>query len=259
MKSHAEYREALALHALGSLENNERQDIEAHLEACPSCLMEFGELRETAAGLVHAISPLDPSPRVLDEILGALESSTALPAPARKLSPAAALRREWRQVLRSKAVVWTVRFAVATVLVVLGYSQVNLLLRLDRAYMEIAHMREIGEFVTSPGVTLVPLWGTETARGAHAKLAYEHATGRFMMFSSHMPAPPPGKRYQLWVIADRVRPVNAFSPDSQNGTLAPPEGDAPFLFGVSLETEDSQAAEPTGGMILMSPPVRYPR
>ena len=56
-------------------------------------------------------------------------------------------------------------------------SQVNLLDRLDRAYLEIARMREIGEFVTSPGVTLVPLWGTDAARGAHAKLAYEHATG----------------------------------------------------------------------------------
>ena len=37
-----------------------------------------------------------------------------------------------------------------------------------------------------------------------------------MMFSSRMPPPPAGKRYQLWVIADRVRPVGAFSPESQS-------------------------------------------
>jgi hypothetical protein len=136
-----------------------------------------------------------------------------------------------------------------------------LLERLDRSYVEIARMREIGEFVTSPGVSLVPLWGTDVARGAHAKLAYEQATGRFMLFSSRMPAPPAGRRYQLWVISDRVRPAGAFSPGSPDGTLrALPRGEEPFLFGMSLEPETaSEADEPTGDMVLMSAPVRHPR
>ena len=43
MTTHDEYREALALHALGSLEEAERQEVEAHLETCPHCLVELAE------------------------------------------------------------------------------------------------------------------------------------------------------------------------------------------------------------------------
>jgi hypothetical protein len=155
--------------------------------------------------------------------------------------------------------VWAARITVAAAVALLTVSQIGLLERLDEAYRELARMREIGEFVTSPGVSLVPLWGTEAARGAHAKLAYEHATGRFMLFSSRMPEPPRGKRYQLWVISDRVRPAGAFSAESPDGTLiTPPRGDEPFLFGISVEP-DADVDEPTGGMVLMSGPVRYPR
>ena len=259
MKTHDDYREALALHALGSLEDYERREVESHLETCPPCAIELGELRETTSHLIHGAAPVEPSPRLLGEILGALDSPAAFPAAAPGVVQTRPPRRQWRQFLGSRPVVWTARFAVALVVLVLAFSQVNLLVRLDRAYAEIARMREIGEFVTSPGVTLVPLWGTEAARGAHAKLAYEHATGRFMMFSSHMPAPPAGKRYQLWVIADRVRPVGAFSLESQNGTLAPPVGNEPFYFGMSLEPEEREVDEPSGGMILMGGPLRYPR
>jgi len=93
----------------------------------------------------------------------------------------------------------------------LTVSQINLLDRLDRAYVEIARMREIGEFVTSPGSRSCRC-GEPTSREARTtKLAYEEATGRFMLFSSRMPAPPAGRRYQLWVISDRVA-AGAFSP-----------------------------------------------
>jgi hypothetical protein len=79
-----------------------------------------------------------------------------------------------------------------------------------------------------------------------------------MIFSQYMPAPPEG-RYQLWVLADRVRPVAAFSADSPNGKLVPPAGNEPFYFGISLEPDDSQNDQPTGGMMLMGGPIRYLR
>jgi hypothetical protein len=262
MTTHEDYREALALHALGSLEKAERREVDAHLETCPRCLVELAELREAVANFVLLAKPLDPSPHHLERLLDALpahggETSTAARASSRtQLAPLSL-----RELLKSKRFAWGARFAVAAVLVLLTFSQINLLERLDRAYLEIARMREIGEFVTSPGVSLVPLWGTDVARGAHAKLAYEQATGRFMLFSSRMPAPPAGRRYQLWVISDRVRPAGAFSPGSPDGTLrALPRGDETFLFGMSLEPETaSEADEPTGDMVLMSAPVRHSR
>jgi anti-sigma-K factor RskA/putative zinc finger protein len=264
MTTHEGYREALALHALGSLEEAERREVEAHLETCPHCLAELAELREATANLVHLATPLEPSANHLQRLLDALPSAGGEPrraAATRASAMAPPTPFSLRELLKSKRFAWSARFAVAAVFVLLIVSQVNLLERLDRAYLEIARMREIGEFVTSPGVTLVPLWGTDAARGAHAKLAYEHATGHYMLFSSRMPAPPAGRRYQLWVISDRVRPAGAFSPDSPDGTLsALPRGDEPFIFGMTLEPENaSQSDEPTGGMVLMSAPVHHPR
>ena len=266
MTTHDEYRDALALHALGSLEKPERHELEAHLEVCPRCLVELAELREAAADLVHLIEPLDPSAGHWQSLMARLPSegvverdAHAAVRPAPRLSRALAAVRG---LVTSRPFAWTLRLGVAAVLVLLTFSQVNLLQRLDRAYVEIARMREIGEFVTAPGVSMIPLWGTDLARGAHAKLAYEHSSGRYMVFSSRMPAPPLGKHYQLWVISDRVRAAGAFSPDTPDGRLlAQPRGDEPFVLGMSLEPEGASAAadEPTGGMVLICPPVRHPR
>jgi len=263
MTTHEDYREALALHALGSLERAERQEVDAHLETCPRCLAELAELREAVANLVLLAKPLEPAPRQFERLLEVLPARVAATSSGTSTVvsvPAPPAPFTLRALLKSKRFTWGARFAVAAVLVLLTISQINLLERLDRAYFEIARMREIGEFVTSPGVSLVPLWGTDVARGAHAKLAYEEATGRFMLFSSRMPAPPAGRRYQLWVISDRVRPAT-FAPGSHDGTLrALPRGDEPFFFGMSLEPETAaEADEPRTDMVLMSPPVRRPR
>jgi len=250
VRTHDDYRQALGLHALGSLADAERMELESHLESCPPCLGELAELRETASGLVKLAKPVAPSPERFEKILRALdaESDTTV----RRFPGALHSRRPF---------VWTARFAVAAVIAFLLVSEWQLLGRLDDALVQVERMRAIGAFVTSPGVTMVPLWGTDAARGAHAKLAYEHATGRYMLFSSHMPVPPKGGRYQLWVISDQVRPAGAFSLDSPDGTLRSlPRGDQPFVFGLSLEPEGTtEVAEPSAGMILMSGLVPEPR
>jgi hypothetical protein len=250
MRTHDDHREALALHALGALAELERAEVEAHLADCPPCLRELAELRESAASLAVLAKPVEPSPGRFDEILRELGANAAASAPARA-------RRSLRAFFARRPVVWTARFAVAMAMVVLVVSEWQLLGRLDQALVEVERMREIGAFVTSPGVSMVPLWGTDAAHGAHAKLAYEHASGRYMLFSSRMPVPPEGKRYQLWVITDRVRPAGAFSLDSPDGTLhALPRGGQPFVFGLSLEPKGlTEVAEPTTGMMLMSGPV----
>jgi anti-sigma-K factor RskA len=197
---------------------------------------------------------VEPSKERTARILAALAAPVTPLEARRPPTPTVREGRRWRPFAIA------VRVAVAAVVLVLVRSQFDLLGRLDEAYRRVEHMQRIGEFVTSPGVSVVPLWGTEAARGAHAKVAYEHATGRFMLFSSAMPAPPDGQRYQLWVISDRVRPASVSRSESSVGKLdAPPRGDAPFLFALSLEAASGETDEPTGSMVLMSGPIRYPR
>lgn len=242
--THEEYRETLALHALGSVETAERLALESHLVVCPSCSTELAELRETATHLALLATPIPPSPASLQRLLAATEAPPDRP-PVRE-------RRRWRRLVLAG------RVGVAAVIVVLSVSQLRLLERLDDAYTEIDRMQAIGRFVTSANVSVVPLWGPEAAGDAHAKLAYDRTTGRFVLISARLPSPPEGTGYQLWVISERFRPVAAFSPESPDGVLrAPPRRDEPFLFAVSVEPV-AEVDEPTGRMVLMSGLLRNP-
>jgi len=235
--THEECREALALGALGALESPEQDAVGAHVARCPACAAELAELEEAAASLARLEPPLAPSPEHLARVLAALD------ADARR-------RRPWRR-LASPG-----RLAVAAAVLVLIGADVALYRRLERASAALAGMRRVGAFVTSPDVVVVSLWGGGARSGAHAKLAYDRVTGRFVLLSSDLAPPPPGAHYQLWVIGDGVRPAAAFHPDAPAGVLtAPPRGDAPVLFGLSVEPAGT-TDEPTGPMVLVSEPVR---
>lgn len=241
--THDDYRDALAWHALGGLPAPE---LAAHLDTCSPCTAELDRLRDTAAHLALTAPPLEPSPAHLARVLDAIEAP-ALPrivvrpiaAPARR----PATRQPFGRVLG---------VAAACVVAVLVVTQVGLLRELAAARRQIAVMRATGAFLSSPDVAIVALAG----RHAHATLAFQRSTGRYVFLSDDLDPPPPGSRYQLWVVADGVEPADVVVAASAHGRLAtPPRGDAPFLFGVSLEPEDG-SDEPTGAMLLLSPVVR---
>ncbi len=57
---HEEYKDWLALEALGALATDESRSLAAHLSTCAECRPELDELRETAATLVYTIAPVAP-------------------------------------------------------------------------------------------------------------------------------------------------------------------------------------------------------
>ncbi len=244
--THDEYRELLSLHALDAIETPDRHVLESHLEACPSCSAELAELRDITADLTFLAAPIAPRPGDLERLFATLDAG---PDRAGAHRPAVRARRKWRS--RVFAAV-----AVAAI-VTLTVSHWRLLGRLDEGYSEIDRLRKIGRFVSSPNVSVVGLWGAEAARGAYAKLAYDRTTGRFVLLSSGLPGVPAGRRYQLWVIAERIHPAGAFLPEAPNGLLlAPPRADL-FFFAVSVEPF-GDVDEPTGDLVLMSGPLRNP-
>lgn len=257
--THDECRETLALHALGSVGASERQALESHLHACSACSGELAELRETAASLALLAPPMAPPPEHLERLLVVLDAADEPRRQIARESTEPVSGRPARERRRWRPLVFAVRLAVAAAVVLLLVSRIALLRRLDAAHLQIESMRAIGSFVTSSNVSVVPLWGARATRVAHAKLAYDRTTGRFVLFSTHLPPPPEGERYQLWVIAEGIRPAGAFLPESPGGVLrAPPRGDELFLFAVSIEPS-AEVDEPTGPMVLMSDPLRNPR
>jgi hypothetical protein len=237
--THEEYRGLLALHALGSAEPAEQHALESHLETCPSCAAELAELRESAAHLALVAAPITPSAEATRRLWRALDAGESV------ASGTVRAPRRWRPRLLA------LRTAVAAVIVILGIAQIRLASRLEDAHAQIERMRDLGRFLTSPDVSVVSLWGGDAAPGTHAKLAYEHSSGRFVLVSSRMPPAPAGSRYELWVISERIYPAGLFSPEAPAGTLAfAPRGDTPFLFAVSIESS-ADADEPSGPLVLV--------
>ena len=147
----------------------------------------------------------------------------------------------------------------AVAVAALVVAQVTLLHRLDQARYMLSRGRELLEFIASPDVTTVPLVATELAPDARAFLAHDRRSGRVVLFAFDLPPAPHGKAYQLWAIAEGVRPGVVFSPDARGGAVlqadwSPGRRDAP-LFAVTLEPSGGEP-EPTGQIFLLGAPSR---
>ena len=247
--THAELREMLGLYALGALEAHDAAALAAHLEKCPSCLAELVNLEESVAELAHAAGPIPPPADVTSRILRAARSEPPLAA----LSPARTARPRRRRAPGR----WRRRLGAAAGVVLLVVSQITLRHRLDRALHTLVRGRDLLGFIASPDVTTASLAATESAAGARAFVAYERHSGRFILLAFHLPPPPEHQVYQLWLIAEGVRPSAVFSPDPIGVTLlhdhSLPERRGVPLFAITLEPSGGVAepTEPSGKIALL--------
>jgi hypothetical protein len=228
--THDECRDSLALLALGAIEVHDRSAFHAHVAGCADCDDELKTLQEAAAQLALTAGPVAPTPGATERLLQTLDGRQV----------AISRRRRLRLI--------AVRLAIAAGVAFLVVSQVRLRQRLDAASVELQGMRSVGNFVMSPSVSVLPLWGRGTT---HGKLAYDEATGRFALFSADLPPPPPDKQYRLWLIGDDVRRAATLAYESPTGVLRElPGRDRPFVFAVSMEPS-GVVDEPTGPLLLL--------
>lgn len=66
---HEEYKDMLALEALGALDTEESQALGRHLATCDECRAELGKLQDTAAALAYTLTPVKPRPELRAQIL----------------------------------------------------------------------------------------------------------------------------------------------------------------------------------------------
>ena len=117
--------------------------------------------------------------------------------------------------------------------------------------------RDLLGFIASPDVTTASLAATESAAGTRAFVAYERHSGRFILLAFHLPPPPEHQVYQLWLIAEGVRPSAVFSPDPIGVALlhdhSLPERRGVPLFAMTLEPSGGVAepTEPSGKIALL--------
>jgi anti-sigma-K factor RskA len=82
---HEDYKQLLALEAVGALDEDERGTLLGHLPSCAECRDELRELSDSAASLLYTVAPVQPSPELRAGILArvrAVEPSEVFVAPS---------------------------------------------------------------------------------------------------------------------------------------------------------------------------------
>jgi anti-sigma-K factor RskA len=237
MTSH-EWQEQAAPYALGSLSPEERRAFEAHLAGCDACRADVRAYTEVAAALAHAAPAAEPPRALRDRVL----------AEARRVRPIGAGTSTAPRAL----VPW---LAAAALLLAVGGAVVTWRLTgrvhdLERslAVRDSAHAADSAALLllTGPDVNVVSLAGTN--RAPSARIIWNHALNRFVVFAFDLPAAPAGRTYQLWAIAKGHAPLSmgTFNTDAL--------GRARVVLTVAREIADlgvvdncGLTEEPTGG------------
>jgi len=237
MSGHEQFAEDLALLALGSLEGDERQVLEKHLQECAGCRRELESLRGDMALLsLSAVGPKPPA-RSRERLTAALARE-----PRRG---AASARRFWWILAPSLA-------AAGLALVVISLGRQNSALREQIGRMqsdaasqqvELRRAREIVSTLTASDAMRVTLVAAKSPPQAQGKAIYVRDRSSLIFIASNLPAVPAQKAYELWLIPNSGAPIPAgvFKPDAHGSAAVVnpplPPGVEAKAFAITIEPE----------------------
>jgi anti-sigma-K factor RskA len=275
---HDAWREQASLYALGALTAAERVAFETHLASCASCVADVRALSGVADALARAVPQTDPPSELRTRVLASTSDD---------LSVASGFSRTTRgavpQVrLKSDATTMTYRpwlAAAASLLlaVALGAYAVQLrgrvstlearlreaMLRADASERQIADARRAAAAAESqvavlaaPDLTRIDLAGQPVSPQASARAYWSRSRG-LVFTASNLPALPPGRVYQLWVLpAQPLPPISAglLKPDASGRANVifdtPVDLPKPAAMAVTIEPDGGVPA-PTGDKYLV--------
>jgi anti-sigma-K factor RskA len=260
---HRALRESAALYAANALPDDERRVFEAHVRTCADCARELASFGPVIRSLSLAVPQIDPPASLRERVVGPHRASNvgaALPARTRAsrwnagwLSAAAVLI----------AALGLVRYVVTLRQQIGGLQQQlqETLVRLDRSERQLdAATRAVSgaqlrmAVLTAPDLARVDLAGQTPAPRASGRAFWSRTRG-LVFAASALPALPPGRTYQLWVVTAQ-QPISAglVRPDDTGAVTAffatPADIPPPVAMAVTIEPEGGMPA-PTGDKYLI--------
>jgi anti-sigma-K factor RskA len=268
--THEDLQESLAAWAIGALRANESREVESHLASCAMCRDEAAGLSEVALSLA-ASGPLEtPSDAVRSKVMARTAGRAAVVAPPVKLSEREARRGfSWAPWLAAAAsLLLAAYFGMDSARARRELDTVRAELQAARAEaaatgVRLASLQQASDrsesafaVLVAPDVARIDLAAQPgQAPSASARAFWSRARG--MVFSAtSLPAPPPGRTYQVWVVTKDPAPLSAglIEPDVQgrvNVVFATPATIAqPIAVAVTLEPAGGVPA-PTGPKVLV--------
>jgi anti-sigma-K factor RskA len=251
MSAHDQFADDLALLALEALKGDERVTLEKHLEGCSSCRSELERLRGDMALLALSASGPAPPRRSRERLLKAIAKEPR----AQKIG--AARRSSWT------LLPW---LAAAALLLVAGFfwqQSDRLAQRVARLQDESAQLqtqleraREVVSTLTSTDALRVTLVAAQAPPQPQGKAIYVRERSSLIFLASNMPALPPQRSYELWLIPTNGAPIPAgmFKPDARGSATVVepplPSGVEAKAFAITVEPEQGSSA-PTMPIVMM--------
>lgn len=246
-----ESKEVMGLYVVGALALAETRELEAHMKDCPTCKVERTAAEQVYALLPFALEGPAPPASARRALLERLKLEAAETASERRPS--------WFEIFRHPAFAYGLLGLALVLMSVAGLRQKT---RLADARAEAARLRDqlrLSQtqlaFIQASDTTVLHLAGQPVHPRASGKVFWNKSRNIWLVYASQLPAPPPGKIYELWFLTKNA-PIRAglFTADANgNGFLqvSIPEGVEPIRAGVTLEPEPGVPA-PTGALYLLS-------
>jgi len=212
--------------AMGVLEEPERSEVRAHLErGCDNCSAGLREARALLYAMCASTEGPAPPPRLRNRILAAAGGT---------------VERAW-----SWSTAWQAAGAMALLAggLFVYVAQKNaaevaaLREEVSRGVTEVAGLREAIQILQAPQTREVTFGGERPAppRGR----VFVNPSSGVLLIASNLPAPPPGKTYEMWIIPKSGAPAPAGLFASTGG------GTAVHLFRTSVALETTGAVAVT--------------
>jgi len=268
MNGHPQYAEALALYAMGALDNvQDRAELEAHLGTCGECRRELEALRsDTALLALSAVGPKPPD-RVRQQLMRAVAAEPRMEARQPKPFVVGRMRSRW---LTFAPIAVMLLLAVFSMLLWQDLKTARREARetrrqleqvqaeLNKANIDLVDAKEIRDVLHAPDAWPLTLVEAKTPPQPQMKVIYSKKMGTLFVLASNTHQLPENKIYELWLLpADGGAPMPAgwLKPDGQGNGMAMHKMHAPGISakGFAVTVEDSPGSDTPTMPIVMEP------
>jgi anti-sigma-K factor RskA len=261
MSAHEQFGEDLALYALNALAGEERANLEKHLASCASCRTELEQLR--GDGALLALSTVGPRPpaRARQRLLDAVAKQAATSHPS-KIAKGGAPGKDgapsWWGWLGWAATAAVIVFAASLWKENMGLKQslASVDEQAAQSVRELEELRRVAAPIIAPESQRVTLVAMKSPPQPQGKAFYLRNRSSLVFVANNMPALPPQKAYELWLIPAQGAPIPAgvFKPDVHGSATVVnpplPAGVEAKAFAITVENE-AGASSPTMPILMM--------
>jgi anti-sigma-K factor RskA len=245
MTVHEQFADDLALHGLGTLQGVELMTLENHLRECASCRRELEQLRGDMALLALSTAGPKPPQRSRERLLLAIAKE-----PRRAQ---VAVHKIWWTPMR-----WAAAGVLALVTILLwrenhGLRQYVAALQTNsqKQQQQLQQAKDVLGTLTASNASRFTLVAAKAPPQPQGKAIYVRDCSRLIFMANNMPALPPHKAYELWLIPMSGAPIPAgmFRPDAHGSAMVMnpplPQGVEAKTFAVTIEPEGGSSAPST--------------